>query len=361
MRLPILFLAPLAAALLVACAPRMVLDPGGLSIIRTYRLAVNVSDPQPAWNPGSYLIVARSQGGFALLQEGQGRQERFESQEARQTWFPAWISREQFVFGPMRNVAPVADGRIVASTDGLTVVKVLDNGLRCDVTRTPLCSVGFRPRPTSDKIYAQAEAKMILVDREGVVSDAGEGFYPEPQANGVGVAWQETPVYEPDRWTGKTGLGRLFIRWRAGRVTEVPGGCEARWTPDGGLVCTVLRGMPAVDRPWWSVGTDVVFFSGPEAAAELIAKDARNPQVHPKEPLVAVSDGSAGVRVVSLRFTRPQESLLVTTGTNPQWSYDGTRLLTVEVNPDAGQATPNAIERPASIVVHVLKEKRTTL
>jgi hypothetical protein len=361
MRLSILFLAPLVAVLMAACQPRTVLDPGGLSIIRTYRLAVNVSDPQPAWNPGSYLIVARSQGGFALLQEGQGRQERFESQESRQTWYPAWINRDQFVFGPMRNVAPVADGRIVASTDGLTVVKVVDNGLRCDVTRTPLCSVGFRPRPANDKIYAQAEAKMILVDRDGVVSDAGEGFYPEPQANGDGIAWQETPIFEPDRWTGKTGLGRLFIRWRSGVITEVLGGCEPRWTADGGLVCTVLRATPEADRPWWSVGTDVVYVASPEATPELIAKDARNPQVHPKEPLIAVSDGSAGVRVVSLRTPRPNESLLVTTGTNPQWSYDGTRLLTVEVNPDAGQSKPNAVERPASIVVHVLKEKRTTL
>lgn len=341
----------LTAGAATSCAHRSVVDPDGIEAIRTYRFACNIPDPQPAWNPQTYLIAARTLGGFALLQEGQGRQELFESTESRQTWFPAWIDRDRFVFGPMRNVTSVADGRVVPATDGLTVVGVEDNGLKCSVRRDILAKIGFRPRPADGRVYAQVEDKMISVDLAGKVSDAGEGFYPEPQRGGQGIAWQGTPILEADLWTGRTGIGQLFIRWRKGEVTTVPGGCEARWTADGGVVCTVLRGAPQADRPWWSAGTDVWYIPARGHEPVLVAKDARTAEPHPREPIVAVTDGTAGVRLVSLREPRAQEKLLVATGGSPRWSADGTRLLTVERQGD----------QQSVIVVHVLKETRTDL
>ena len=355
LRLPALTLLLAAAAVvggLTSCQPRTTVDPDGLSVIRSYHFEGTVSDPQPTWNPVSYLIAARTIDGFALLQEGQGRQERFASEEARQTWYPAWINRDQFVFGPMHNVTAVPDGRVVASTDGLTVVTVEDNGLKCSATRAVLSSLGFRPRPAGERIFAQAEDKMIIVDSSGKVSDAGEGFFPEPQADGEGVAWQETPLSETDAWTGKSGKGRLFVRWKPGQVSEVPGGCEARWTADGGLVCTVLRADPPADKPWWSVGTDVVYLAGPDAAPVVVAKNARGAAPHPKEPMIAVSDAAAGIRIVSLRQPQAAEQLLSAMGSSPAWSHDGLRILAVE---------PGAAGGAGVIVVRVLKERRFEL
>lgn len=311
------------------CTTRQVLDPTGISVIRTYQFTSTVNDPQPAWNPANYQIVARSLGGFTLLQEGQGRQEYFESRENRPTFFPVWLNRDQFVFGPQRNVSNVADGRVVASTDGLTIVTVVDNGLKSTVERAAFSQIGFRPRANGTAVYAQVEDKMVVIDLAGKSADAGEGFYPEPQTEGPGICWQETPVYEADRWTGKAPRGRLFIRWSPGRISEVPGGCEARWTPDGGIVCTVLRGDPG-QAQWWSGGTDVVYIADDSSAPRLVAKDARSPAPHPHEPLIAVADAVAGVRLVSLREPQPQERLLTAVGGTPQWSHDGLRLLAVE-------------------------------
>ena len=178
----------LAAVTLVlaACATRPVLEPAGVSVIRTYRFSTNVPDPQPAWNPKSHVIVARSLGGFSVLQEGQGRQELFESTESRQTWYPQWLNRNQFVFGPMRNVSPVTDGRVVPATDGLTVVTLEDTGLRYNVRREALSAVGYRPRVADGLIYAQVESKQVVIDTQGKVSDATAGVrlvsLREPQA-----------------------------------------------------------------------------------------------------------------------------------------------------------------------------------
>jgi len=326
-------------------APRPVLDPTGVSVIRTYQLNSTVINPEPAWNPATYMIVVRSLGGFGLLQEGQGRQEYFESRENRPTFYPVWINRDQFVFGPQHNVSSIADGRVVPSTDGLTLVTVNDTGLKTTVENTAFSTVGFRPRVGGKDVYAQVEDKMIILDHNGRRSDAGEGFYPEPQGNGPGVCWQETPVFEADRWTGKAPRGRLFIRWSPGQITEVAGGCEARWTPNGGIVCTVLRADPGAAQ-WWSNGTDVVYIEPRGSIPRLLAKDARNPDPHPTEPVVAVSDAGNGVRLVSLREPQAKERLLSATGSEPLWSHDGLRLLTVETRGG---------EQPAVMVVYVLK------
>ncbi len=348
------------------CATRTTLDPDGVSVIRTYQFSSTVADPQPAWNPANYQVVVRSLGGFGLMQEGQGRQEYFESRENRPTFYPVWLNRDQFVFGPQRNVSSVSDGRVVAATDGLTIVAVVDNGLKSSVERAPFAATGYRPRVGGMSVYAQVEDKMIVVNRDGRTSDAGEGFYPEPQSIGEGICWQETPVFEIDRWTGKPPRGRLFIRWSPGQVTEIPGGCEARWTPQGGVVCTVLRGDPGPTE-WWSGGTDVVFIENGASAARLIAKDARSPAPHPREPLVAVADAANGVRLVSLREPQASERLLTATGSGPRWSFDGLRLMTIESrssNPGATGAAntgANANDVPAVMMIYVLKVSPGTL
>ncbi len=347
-------LMPLIAVALavVGCAPRMVLDPEGVGIIRTYQFSSTVADPQPAWNPQSDVLVVRSLNGFGLLQEGRGRQEYFDSVESRQTWFPAWINRGQFVFGPQRNVIALGDGRVVASTDGLSLVNVLDNGLKCEITRDQLSPIGFGPRPAGEVVYAQVDDTMIVIDQSAKRSDAGQGFAPEPQVGGPGICWRDVPLGEPDHWQGKGGRGTLFIRWKPGQLTEVPGGCQARWTADGGVVCTVMRAVPTDTKPWWTGGTDVVYLSGPDVSPVVVAKDCRSPAPHPSEPLVAVADGAAGVSLVSLRTPPTAPQLLTAIGGAPLWNHDGSRLLAVDQSQDG---------QPAVITVYVLKETRTTL
>lgn len=353
-KLPALsLLSVLLISAVVGCSgPRTVLDPDGVGIIRTYQFSCTVADPQPAWNPQSELIVVRSVGGFALLQEGRGRQEYFDSLESRQTWFPAWINRDQFIFGPQRNVITVGDGRVVPATDGLTLVNVADNGLKCEITRDKLSPIGFAPRPVGEFVYAQVDDTMIILDREGKRTDAGQGFAPEPQIGGPGICWRDVPLGEPDHWLGKGGRGTLFIRWRPGQVTEVPGGCQARWTPSGGVVCTVMRAVPSDTKPWWTGGTDVVYVSGPDVAPLVVAKDARSPAPHPREPLIAVADGAAGVSLVSLRKPPAAPQLLTAIGTDPLWNRDGSRLLAIDRSQEG---------QPAVITVYVLKESLTTL
>ncbi len=325
-------------ATVVGCAARPVVRPEGVTIIRSYRFETTVPDPQPAWNPSNYLIAARHAQGLALYQEGAGRQEFFLAADNRSSYFPTWISRDQFLFSGPTNATRAADGRVLNSTDGLTVVGVVDDGRRCNVERHPLSDRGNRPRVAHDEIYAQTGRSMVVIDRFGAVKDAGEGFWPEPQADGPGIAWQESPVIEPDLWTGQSPRGRLLVRWKPGVVTPVVGGVQPRWTPAGGLVCTVVRADPPTDRPWWTPGTDVVYLAGPDAEPVILARDARDPAPHPKEPMVAVTARDGGVRLVAYDTTVPARTL-VTKGITPKWSHDGLRILAEEVQPNRPEAT----------------------
>ena len=348
----VLFVAPIAICTLSACAPRVApVDPKGVSVIRTYSFDTTVADPQPTWNPNSYLIVARSSDGFGLLQEGSGRQEYFTSSEKRETHTPQWLNANQFVYGPKTNVIPLADGRVVGSSDGLTVVDVTDDGVRTKVSRTMLTSHGYRPRVGSGNVvFFQDEDAMRVVDKYGKVLDAGSGFFPEPQPKGEGICWQDQPVIEQDYWSPQPGRGNLIIRWRPGVVTTIPGGIQARWTNDGSVVCTQLQADPDPHRPWWTAGTDVVFVPGPNQVPYVIAKNARDPDPHPSEPLVAVTDGDGGTRIVSRRpAPLPPANRITTVGEHPRFSYDGLRLLTEE-----GSATDTK-----RLTIYVLKLVRS--
>ena len=94
-------------------------------ILRKYGWDATVSKPQATWNPTSYQVLARSPGGFVLLEEGAGRQQYFASATKHDTSYPCWANHYQFVFGPKENVVTVGDGRVVPTNEGLFVVTIL--------------------------------------------------------------------------------------------------------------------------------------------------------------------------------------------------------------------------------------------
>lgn len=324
--------------------------PADVSVIRSYSCATDVDEPQPAWNPATYQVAMRIAHGFILFQEGRDRREVFLADDRRETGHPAWINPQQFVFGPLANVLHLADGRWVSSTDGLTIITVDDNGFKSSVTRHQLSSKGFRPRPWREGVLvAQDQDRLVQLDGRGRITDLGLGFRGEPRPGGDGLAWQETPVPNDDPWTGKPPLGRLTIRWRPGVVTEVPGAIQARWCPDGRVVATVLRAEPPAKGPWWQAGTDVVVVSD-DGRVRVLAANCRDPDPHPRHPLVAVTERMGGVRLAALD-PGPEPRLLVPTGHRPRWSADGLRLLAEEAPAKQG-------EQGSVVRFHVLRIER---
>jgi hypothetical protein len=319
------------ALLFTGCAPRPVVDPQGVSVIRSYRFDTTVPDPYPAWNPADYRLLVRTAAGFALLEEGRGRQTYFESGDNRDLHHPAWVNESLFVFGPAVNVIPIADGRVVPSAEGLTAVELILDGGQIGVRRTSFTGKGYRPRVDGDRVYAQVGDAMAVFDQSGAMTDLGLGFFPEPQTKKKGLAWQTTPVTEADHWTEMNGArGELVIRWRPGHTTQVPGGAQPRWTPEGHVVFTVIRADPNPERPWYAVGTDVYLVENEDTPPRLIAANARDPQPHPTQPLVAVTDADGGTRIVSTRLPQAPEQRITTIGEKPRWSHDGLRIVTEE-------------------------------
>jgi hypothetical protein len=343
MRLATLALALLATA---GCSRPVVptATPDRFSIIRSYACESDVAEPQPAWNPATYQLLLRNSKGFILHQEGRDRREVFRSERGMDTGLPAWTGPSQFVFGPLSNLNRLPDGSLFVATQGISVVDVVDGATKTAVNARLLAPQGCRPRPSGDVIFAQSGRRMIYLDRFGTITDAGEGFWPEPEprTGSTGMAWQDTPVMEPDIWTGRPARGFLNIRWSKGDVDRVPGATQARWTADGRVVATVLRGEPATGKPWWTAGTDVVVIS-PGGQVRIIAPGARDGEPHPSQPVVAVTAPDGGVTLVGLDGSEPFR--LTFTGNRPRWSHDGLRLA-VEETGNAGATT---------IRVHVLK------
>ena len=322
MNLPLVLLV-LSSLLVVGCAQRaVVVTPAEVSVIRSYRLSTDVSDTQVAWQPGTYLLAVRQLRGVSFLDEK--RSERFASEQRLETGHPAWVSRDQLVFGPLRNALVLADGRVVPTTQGLTVLDVRDDGRVVNVKPHRFSTSGWRPRPVGDGVLAQVGERMFSYDALGVGTDIGLGFMPEPQVGGPGLCWQETPVTAPDHWTGKPVLGRLFIRWKPGRITEVMGGVEARWTPDGRVVATRLKATPTPRTVWWEVGTEVVIVDH-DGTVRTLADGARHPEPHPDEPMLAVTTSSGGCDLVSYDG-RSRNSLYPAQSAHPRFSSDGLRL-----------------------------------
>ncbi|MBA3684716.1 MAG: hypothetical protein H0W72_05680 [Planctomycetes bacterium] len=352
-------IAPVVFVLLLfvtGCAPRDTPAPSQVIVLRHYGWETTVPDPEAEWNPTSYQVLVRAAGGFALLEEGQGHQGYFNSLEKRSMHDASWVNGYEFVFGPADNVVRIPDGSIVPNTDGLTVVAMR----AAQPTETRLLSrSGWRPRLWRDRIVAQIEDRIVLIDSAGTMNDFVPGFLPEPQRHGPGICFQQTPVLEEDHWTAKPRLGALVVRWQPARISGIPAAIQPAWTADGGVVAVQLGSEPAADAPWWRVPTKLVHLAGPNAAPVVVASDMHDPAPHPTLPMVAATDRDGRLVLIDLRG-RPQ-AVLAEIGERPRWSGDGQRLLVEEPlqvapKPDQTPAHAQALADQGRYVhVYVLK------
>jgi hypothetical protein len=233
--------------------------------------------------------------------------------------------------------------------DGLTLVTLGSKPLR-----RQLCKLGFHPRVGDGLIYAQSEDRILTIAETGQTDEFGRGFYAEPQRQGPGVAWQETPVFETDWWTGRPQRSALVIRWRPGKVDQLLGGVQPRWSASGSLVATVLRADPQPGVSWWRAGTDVVFIGSGGQPPLIIAHDARDGSPHPSQPVVAVATNDGRVILVS---SDGSQRIDIGPGCNPQWSFDGSRLMVedapsepVPTPPASAVAAPTLIDREQNVI-----------
>lgn len=330
----------LALGLLSGCAqPPRQITADDFQILRSYGWDTTLSDPQATWNPETYQVLARSTGGFVLLDEGSGKQQYFATKTKHETAYPVWISARQFVFGPRDNVITTGDGRVVPTSEGLSVVTLLESITGKDVPMAPksLTTYGYRPKVWGRNIVSASEDRLYVVDPFGTIAEFGPGFMPEPQRKGEGITWQDRPVFETDHWTGsETKRGNLLIRWRKGVTTTIPHAVEARWTAAGGVLMTVMRNEAVPGQPWWSGGTDIYYIANAKSLPVLVAADARAGAPHPKEPVCAAV-GKSGALILC-GYDGSFRHQLAALGEAPAWSHDGRRLMVeepVEAHPQA--------------------------
>jgi hypothetical protein len=326
--------------------------PADFSVIRDYGWDTDVAEPQAAWSPNDYRVLSRSADGFVVLRDESGQRpvDSYKSVERRETHFPAWINGEQVVFGADRNADKLPDGTVVPVPDGLTLVE-----LGAKPVQKQLAKIGFHPRVGRGAVYAQSEDRMLIIDEQGGVGEFGRGFYPEPQRDGDGIAWQETPVISEDWWTGKPVRANLIVRWREKKVDTIPSAIQPRWSADGGIAATVLRGDPPSAKRWWKAGSDVVWIAGPGQAPVIVAYDARDPAPHPTQPVIAVATNAGKILLVSRDGKQRAE---LGDGCNPQWSWDGTRLLVEQVpNDEPPLPTRHGDQGHNHLTVHVVAVK----
>ncbi len=347
--------AAILALALVACG-RQTPDPDGYTVLRTYGWESTVPDPQAEWNPTSYQVLSRAAGGFVLLDEGTGRQQYFSSLEHRQMHHPAWLTGNQFVYGPVSNVIRADAGAVVPHPEGLQVVRLANNR---PISTKVLAAAGYRPRRWKDQVVAQVEDRLQVVNDAGQASDFTQGFSAVPQIDGEGICYLETPVFDADLWTAKPRLSSLIIRWKPGKVTIVPRGVDATWTAEGGVVVTVLAGELPASGAWWSVGTELVYYPGPKASARTVGKDLHAAAAHPTNLTLAAVSTDGRLMLVDLAG-RPAR-VLADQGERPRWSADGARLLVEEAllapAADGGTRTARAEQSSAQgryLRVHVL-------
>ena len=332
MRMTVLLLVVMVLATFVGCAqPPRAVTAEDFQILRSYGWDATIADPQAAWNPDRYQVLARSAGGFVLLEEGAGKQQYFASRHKYDTAFPVWINHYQFAFGPKQNVLTLEDGRIVATNEGVSVVTVYTalSGKSLPDAPKPLTKYGYRPKVWGKNLVIASEQRIYVADVYGTMAEFGPGFFPEPQRNGDGITWQVFPVLEKDYWSGVEGKrGNLYIRWKKGTTTLLANAIEAKWTHNGGVIATVLRSDPLPGQPWWSVGTDIYYIANAKSHPVLVAADARTPAPHPTLPVCAVVGKTGAVNICG--YDGAFRHQLAPMGDNPAWSHDGRRLLTEE-------------------------------
>jgi hypothetical protein len=304
-------------------------------VLRTYGFDATVSDPQAQWNPETYQLLVRSGGGFALLDEGRGRQQYFSARDKRETSHPVWISRLQFAFGPHQNVMRTDDGRLVPNSEGLTVVTLQETSTGKDYASSSrnLTNSGSRPKVWQQNLVAQFEDRILVIDPFGTINEFGPGFNAEPQRHGPGMVWLDHPVFDPDYWSGGSAkMGKMVIRWKQDVTTVLANAVEASWTRDGGVLATVLHHEPLAGQPWWKVGSDVWFIAGPQAKPMLVAAHVHGPVAHPEQALFAAIDNVSGAVVLFSDDGRDRREI-AEHGDHPAWSWDGMRLLVEEAIP----------------------------
>lgn len=309
-----------------------------LKAIRTYGWPATVIDPAPDWKPGSYALVARSMDGFSILEEGGPGERRFSADDRRESSNPRWLNREQFVFGPGWNARRAPDGSVTTPSDGLTIVTMKDGR---PLSKVQLCDRGSMPKPAGDAhIVAQDGNHIISIDSRGRITEFGEGFDAEPQPDGPGLCWRDSPAFTPDWWTGRTGPGVMHVRWSRGHTDDVAHAVQAAWTRQGGVLATVLNAPAPAGQPWWAGGTSIVHLAGPGAPPTLVRAGARDPAAHPAAELCAWTGEDGGVWIGTLRAGPAGWSERVAVaGSRPRWSHDGMRLTWLET-PAAGAQLP---------------------
>jgi hypothetical protein len=327
------FLGLLAAlSMLGACGddrslPRVA--PSWFETIRTYGWDSRVDDPEASWSPDGDEILARRAQGFVVYQEGDPSRQRteFRSEEGRESGHPQWVNAGEVVFGPLTNADKLADGRVVVAGGGVVVVDISGERPR----KHQLCDSGYRPRVGKGQIIVQVEDRMISYDPLGNALELGHGFFAEPRRDDSGAwCYQVTPVSEPDYWTGRPVRSPLVVNWGDGHVDLVPGGTQARWTRDGGLLLTVLRSEPPPDGPWTAGGTDVMWIPRHGQAPRLVQADASDGDPNPAYAVVAATSADGHVLIVARDGSARID---LGPGRHPQWNHDGTRLL-IEQSPE---------------------------
>ena len=307
--------------------------------VRVLDWSTTVPDPEAEWNPDSYTIVARSVQGLMVVTEGLGGSRFFASPDGitakddRAIHEPQWLTDGAVIFGGNPTLSREDDGRILLPGLGLKVASFNRSGIS---QVRDFAEHAYRPRIWGHKIVACIENRIIVYDKQGKHEIFAEGFLPEPQRDGDGIMWQETPVFTPDWWTGTEGVGSLVIRWEPGKVDLIERAVEARWTAAGGVVATVIRGQPG-EAPWFTPGTDVVHISGPGAKPEVILPGGRNPEPHPLHRVVAASNERG--ELVLFDLDGSDVRVIAERGRRLRWSYDGRRLLAQEPEPERDACT----------------------
>ena len=328
---------PLLALCLVlaGCGERAPAE-GRLMLLRSYGWPADVVEPAPDWNPAKPTLVASSLGGFSLLEEGGRGEQRFAAEDRKETFFPRWLNGTQFVFGPGRNATQTASGTVVHPSDGLTVVPLGEG----KPLRRTLADRGYQPQPGAEGlVWAQALDQIFSVDSRGAISEFGGGFDPQPQPDGPGLCWHDTPVFTTDWWTGSSGLGSMQVRWQPGQTDVVGGAVQAAWTNRGGVILTVLDAAAPAGSPWWAGGTHLVHLPGPGATPQSLRRAARDPQPHPIADLLAWTAEDGGIWIGTIRADGWSERL-APAGRRPRWSPDGLRLCWL-ADPVAPRQTPD--------------------
>ncbi len=334
--LPFSVLLVLATLVLGGCADNREPLESQLKTIRSYGWPATVVDPDPDWNPGKHILIARTIGGFCTLEEGGQGVRNFAADDRRESHHPRWLNREQFVFGPGWNARRAVDGSISTPSEGITVVTMADDR---PTSKVLLCDRGTRPQPAGGALVVAQQANRILfIDNHGSISEFGEGFEAVPQADGPGLCWRDTPVFEPDWWTGRTGPGSMYVRWQASKVDKLPGGMQAAWTRRGTVLATVLDAPAAAGQAWWGGGTHIIHLATPGGLPQLVRAGAHDPAPHPIADLLAWTGEDGGVWMGTIRADGWSERI-ADAGSRPRWSHDGLRLCWIQP-PTAGSQLP---------------------